>query len=165
MGKIFQTLKRIYTNPLYITANVVSFIVYYYIIMFMIKIQSNNNLILFTTPYTQYLLYIVAFSTSILLTIGIYSIKNSRKTNIVSSSAVVSSTALVQGLVVGCGCTSPVIFGIFGLVLGSAAATYLDIFLSNNQIPIFLVLIAINLSMSWYYLNKLSSKSCRVKKQ
>ena len=95
----------------------------------------------------------------------IMQIINSRKTNIVSSSAVVSSTALVQGLVVGCGCTSPVIFGVFGVVLGSAAATYLDIFLSNNQIPIFLVLIAINLSMSWYYLNKLSSKSCRVKKQ
>jgi hypothetical protein len=130
----------------------------------MIKIQSNNNLILFTTPYTQYLLYIVALSTSILLTIGVYSMKNFRKNNIIQSSAVVSSTALVQGLVVGCGCTSPVIFGIFGLILGSAAATYLDIFLSNNQITIFLVLIAINLSVSWYYLNKLSDKSCRVKR-
>lgn len=148
-----KTLFRIYKDIKVLLLNVVIAFLYYYLITSLIAAQ-NRGIILFTSIYVLYAIYTLAISASVLLTISIMGIlKNRQRGYGAGVSATVGS--IVGGLVVGCGCSYPLIISILGILMGSADATYLDVGLFANQLPILLILIAINFLLIFYYLGRI----------
>ncbi|MEM0201340.1 MAG: hypothetical protein QXD23_02945 [Candidatus Micrarchaeaceae archaeon] len=157
------SVKNIYRNWFYLTFNIIIAVIYYYIFDFLIRYQ-NYGILLIETPI--YLLYLMIGLSSILLTISIYSIKNTKKNVAKFSGSTLSSLVVIFGGVVGgCGCSAPIIYGlgIFGLDI--SATSSLAYYLNYYIIDIFYFMIIITLVSIFYYLNKLSSKNCIIKKK
>ena len=76
-----------------------------------------------------------------------------------------SFTAAFGGVLGGCGCTSPLLFGILApLGLGSQFISF-DMFFINYQVELFTAFILINIGLAAYYLNKLANPKCALKRQ
>ena len=160
-NNVASSIKRIYSKPLYLATNVAIAILYYYIFEFIVKAQNHGILLLISVPYP--FLYALIATSSIMLTISIYSVRNTRANAAKISSSGFSAFATVfGGLINGCGCSAPIMFSLFSIAFGSAEAIYLDAFVSNNGILLITVLIAANLVLIGYYLNKFAKPSCRI---
>jgi hypothetical protein len=161
--RVYHTLLEIYRRPAYILINLVSLAVYYYIFVYLIKIQEEGVFIATVPPYLVYLLVITS---SIAFTIGIYSIRNTRRNEAKElSTGVGTVTALVGGVVGGCGCIEPLVLNlsIFGLNTSQTFAL-LD-FISGAQGWLLWLMIVINSFVAIYYLNKLSKPACEIRRK
>ena len=160
-NNVAGSIKRIYSKPIYLAVNVIIAIIYYYVFDFIVKAQNHGVLLLINVPSP--LIYALIGTASIMLTISIYSIRNTRANAArVSSSGFSAFAAIFGGLVNGCGCSAPLMFGLFSIIFGSTEAIYMDAFVSNNSVPIISTLIAINLVFIGYYLNKFAKPSCKI---
>ncbi len=160
---IITSIKSIYRRPFYIIFNIIIAIVYYFVFDFLIRYQ-NYGILLIEMPI--YLLYLIIISSSILLTISIYSIKNSKKNIAKVSGSTVSTVVVLFGSVVGgCGCSAPIIYGLSVLGLDISVTSSLAYFLSYYILDIFYLMIIINCIFIIYYLNKLSTTKCVIKKK
>ncbi|MGC8479789.1 MAG: hypothetical protein ACP5M9_03955 [Candidatus Micrarchaeia archaeon] len=163
LKNIIETLKSIYSRPFYIILNIIFAFVYYLIFTFLVEYQ-NYGILLIESPV--YLLYLLIMLSSILLTISIYSIRNTKKNIAKVSGTTVSAIAVLFGGVVGgCGCAAPIIYGISVLGLGLGTTSTVAYYLNSYIIEIFIFIILLTLFMILYYLNKLSSKNCVVRRQ
>ncbi len=160
-NNVVSSIKRIYSKPLYLAANAAIAILYYYLFEYIVKAQNHGVLLLISVPYP--FLYVLIATSSVMLTISIYSIRNTRANAAkVSSSGLSAFATVFGGLVNGCGCSAPIMFSLFSIAFGSTEAIYLDTFVSNNGIPLITALIAANLVLIGYYLNKFAKPSCRI---
>lgn len=161
--RIYNTIKEIYRRPKYIILNILALLAYYFLFSYLIRIQQYG-IFLITIPII--LVYLLVLTSSIALTIGIYSIRNTRNNEAKEISTGVSAvTTLAAGVVGGCGCTEPIIFGLTVFGLSTTDTFALANFISTNQAIIFSAMIVINLFVVVYYLNKLSEPSCEIKKR
>lgn len=162
-SRILGLVTQIY-KPKYILLNVVIALVYYFVLAYLIKYQNYGVLLFLNVPI--YLIYALILTTSILLTISIYSIRNTIRNNAkVSGTALSTITTVGEGIVMGCGCSASLLYNltVFGL---SASETFaISDAITYFAFEITLVLIAINIIATIYYLNKLSDPSCRIKKK
>lgn len=159
--KIFDTIRNIYT-PLYIAVNVVIAVVYFYLIKYILTIQQQGIPI---TTVPLFLIYILVITSSITLTIAIYSINNTHKNRAkFSASSISAATTLVGGVVTGCGCQAAILFNVLAIGLGSGEATLINTVATENAALIFGALIIINLVVIGYYFNKLSKSACKIKR-
>lgn len=162
-NNIAYSIRRIYSKPLYIAVNVAIAIFYYYLFDLIVKVQNHGVLLLISVP--QYMIYALIATSSIMLTLAIYSIRNTRANAAkVSSSGFSAFAAVFGGLVSGCGCSAPLMFGLFSIFLGATEAVYLDTFVSDNSIAIMAILISINVVLTLYYLNKFAKPSCKIRR-
>ncbi len=160
---MYHTLRGIYSKPSYVLVNVVSLIVYYFAFVYLIKIQEQG---VFIETIPPYLIYLLVITSSIALTIGIYSIRNTKRNEAKEvSTGIGTATALLGGVVSGCGCIEPLVLNlsIFGF---SASQTFalLD-FISGAQNWILWLMIVINSFVVLYYLDKLSKPACEIKRK
>lgn len=105
-----------------------------------------------------YMVALLALSSSVVLTIGIYFIKAgsfSMKTQI-GTTGIGAIIPVLGGIIGGCGCTAPILFGLVAIGVSSSDVVVLDNFISAYQFPIFAVMIGINLFVTMYYLNRIS---------
>ena len=159
---ISNTIRRIYA-PKYILLNVAAAIAYYLVLTYLISVQQYG-LLLITIPV--YLLYALAITASVAFTIAMYSLFNTRNNKAhVSASVTGTATALVGGVFAGCGCTAPIIFSLTAVGFTTSQVFALNNFISDNSGLLFLSMIAINLFVVIYYLNKLSKPGCVLKKK
>ena len=159
---IITSIKNIYGKPFYLIFNIIIAIVYYFIFDFLIRYQ-NYGILLIETPV--YLLYLMIISSSILFTISIYSIKNSKKNAAKVSGSTVSAVVVLFGSVVGgCGCSAPIIYSLSILGLDLSTTSSLAYFLNYYILDIFYFMIIITVICIFYYLNKLSTTKCVIKK-
>ncbi len=159
LGRLYMLLWSIY-RPAYITLNVVIAIAYYYVFTYIVRFQ-NNGILLLSIP--QWILYLLVATSSVLFTISIYSIRNTRRNNArISASALGTATTLAGGIIGGCGCSAPLVFSLTALGISAASITPLYLFLADNSTLLFSTMVLINLAVILYYLAKLSSPSCRV---
>jgi hypothetical protein len=159
--RIAKSLKGIYT-PKYAAFNIAVAVVYYYLITFILSVQQHGIPV---TPVPLYLIYALAAVSSVTLTIAAYSISNTRKNKAkISATSVSAATALAGGVISGCGCQAAILFNVLALGLGGGEATLINTIVSENAPMIFGALIAANLLVTVYYLNKLSKPSCRIRK-
>ncbi len=158
--RIHGSLRRIY-RPRYLALNIVAAIVYYFAFQFLIKYQ-NYGILLVNVP--AYLEYVLIATASVLLTISVYSIRNTRKNQAKLSASSLSIAALVLGGVFGgCGCAEPLIFGLTAFGISSASLFSANAVLTALAAQIFWAIIIANLALIFYYLNKLSKPVCMVR--
>ena len=104
------------------------------------------------------LAFALIITSSIVMTIAVYSMKNriSRNAKISGSVGSVSTIVLGTGL---CGCATtflPTIAAVIGV--GTAGVFGLSRFLSDYSVGIFSAMIMLNLLIAVYYINKLSGR-------
>ncbi len=158
---IKNTVVEIYKRPRYILLNIVSIIVYYYIFTILISYQ-NYGILLIELPIL--LLYAMILLSSILFTISIYAIKNTiRNQAKITGSATSIITILFGGVIGGCGCAAPIIYGLTAIGISLSTTSYVAYVINNYVTQIFLMVLFIDAILILYYLNKLSYASCRVK--
>ena len=159
---MYESLKRIY-KPKYIAANAIIAVLYYFVIKTLLSIQQRG-IPLSTAPV--YLIYLLAITSSVTLTIAIYSIGNTRRNNAkVSASTVSSVTALLGGVVAGCSCQAAIMAGALALVVNSGEALYITSVVAGQAALIFTAMILINIFVAAYYVNRLSKPYCMIKKK
>lgn len=153
LTKFYQMLKLIY-KPRYIALNLLLAIVYYAIFLYLAYVQGGNAVMTSNWP----LAFALIITSSIVMTIAVYSMKNriSRNAKISGSVGSVSTIVLGTGL---CGCATtflPTIATVIGV--GTAGVFGLSRFLSDYSVGIFSAMIMLNLLIAVYYINKLSGR-------
>ena len=158
---IAESFVRIYRQPKYIILSIFIAVVYYCVLTFLIRYQ-NYGILLVTLP--TYLIYLLIATSAVLLTLSVYSFRNTRKNMAeVSASSVGTVAVLVGGLIGGCGCAEPLVLGLSVLGLSISTTTALDYVLTIYSTAIFCIMIIANAAVILYYLNKFSKPSCRIK--
>ena len=156
-----ESLKSIY-KPKYIALNILIAVIYYYVVEYLLSIQQRGIPI---TSIPLYLIYALVATTSITLTIAVYSVKNTRRNEAkVSATATSVITTLVGGIISGCSCEAAILFGVLEVLVGTGEATLVNTVVGENAPLIFGAMIIINLFVIGYYLNKLSNPSCKIRK-
>jgi hypothetical protein len=154
-----RTLASIY-RPRYVVLNIAAFVVYYYAYFELIAYQ---NLGVFLSNVSEDLLYLLVLTSSMLLTIAVYSIRNTRNNRArVSATSLGTVTALFGGVIGGCGCSVPIISSLAVVGLSASEVVSLNNFLADYQNEIFSLMVVVNLAVIVYYLFRLSSASCRI---
>ena len=152
-------IKRVY-KPKYLALNLLLGIAYYVIFLYLATIQGGGA-IMTGTPWI--LVFGLIATSSIALTISIYSISNTRRNQAKASGTVVSLGTLVTGTgLCGCITTFPAVIAA-GIGISSTGVYALGGFLKNYNPYIFSGLIILNLFVICYYLNKFSKRECRAK--
>lgn len=155
-----RSIKGIY-RPKYVLLNIAIAVAYYYMIKYLLSIQQNGIPI---TSVPVYLIYLLVAGSSILLTIAVYSISNTRRNNAkISATSASVVTALAGGVISGCGCQAAILFNILALSIGGGEATLINTVVGEHAFLIFSAMIIINFFVIGYYLQKLSKPGCRIK--
>jgi hypothetical protein len=156
-----RTLASIY-RPRYVVLNIAAFVVYYYAYFELIAYQ---NLGVFLSDVSEDLLYLLVLTSSMLLTVAVYSVRNTRNNSArVSATTLGTVTTLFGGVIGGCGCSVPVISSLAVVGLSASEVVSLNNFLADYQNEIFGLMVLGNLAVIVYYLFRLSSASCVVTK-
>ncbi len=159
---IIEAIREIY-KPFYIAINLILFVAFYFLFNYLIGLQQYG---LPSIIVPSYLIYALVATSSILITIAAYSIRNAvRQSSKVSTGALGTATAIIGAIVGGCGCAAPFLFGLTTFGISSVFVVGLDNFLSASAVPIFALMIAINLFAIVYNTKKLSRLSCRSGRQ
>jgi hypothetical protein len=159
LTKIIGTLRQVY-RPKYIAFNIASLLIYYLVYTYIVDYQQL--LVLVAVPV--YLVYALLVTASVLLTISVYSISAAIRNTVRVSGGVLGTFTAVAGAVIsGCNCTAPILFGLTGAGLSAASVVALQDFISAYQIPLFWVMIGINLFAVMYSVNRISKSSCVAK--
>jgi uncharacterized membrane protein len=162
MNRILSQLIAVY-KPRYIILNVAFAALYYIIFTALLSFQQQGMTAVFF-PY--YFIYILVITSSIVLTIAVYSIKNTRNNSAKVSATTAGTVTTLAGTVIsGCGCSASVLFGLAAVGVSSSQIFAINDFLTANQPLLLSAMIAINLFVIIYYLNKLSKPSCRIRKR
>ncbi len=155
-----RSIRAIY-QPKYMLANIAALAVYYFVFNFLIRYQDYG---IFLVNVPTYLIYAMIASASVLLTISVYSINNTRRNQAKFTASSVSAVALFLGSMFGgCGCAEPLIMGLAAFGISSGSLFSVNAIMTVYSIQIFYVLILFNLVFVVYYLNKLSKPSCALK--
>ncbi len=157
MNRLLLSLYKIYRKPAYIAISVGTFFAYYFLVSFVIK---HNNKFLVMGKHTAYLLFLLEVTASLLIASSLFSAAK-RRVGKAKGAGIATATTVFGSLTVGCGCTSPILFGITSIFVGSSAVVA-DAFISRNQVYIISAMILINLLLTIYYLNKISKGTCKI---
>lgn len=154
---VILTAKSIY-KPKYIALNLLLAIAYYALFVYLASVQGGGSIMLRTNPL---LVLGLITTSSIALTIAIYSIKNTRRNYAKANGTAASLGTLVAGTGL-CGCTTtfPAVIAA-GIGVGSTGVYALSSFLKTYSTYIFSVLIVMNILVIAYYSNKLSRPMCK----
>ena len=152
-------IKRVY-KPKYLALNLLLGIAYYVIFLYLATIQGGGA-IMTGTPWI--LVFGLIATSSIALTISIYSISNTRRNQAKASGTAVSLGTIVTGTGLCCCVTTfPAIIAA-GIGISTPGVYALGSFLKNYNLYIYSGLILLNLFVIGYYLNKFSKRECRAK--
>ncbi len=148
--KFYDTLREIY-RPKYIGLTITLGIAYSIAFWYLAYIQGGNDVML-SVPI--YLIFLLIVSSSNLMTVAIYSIRNMRKSNAKTTGTAASAGTVILGSGL-CGCTTTLLPTV-ALAVGISTPTVyaLASFLKNYDTEIVLLLIVINVVVLVYYLNK-----------
>ncbi len=147
-------------KPKYIALNLLLGIAYFALFLYLAYIQGGGAVMLRTSGI---LIFGLIATSSIALTIAIYSISNTRRNQAKTSGTAMSLGTLVTGTGL-CGCTTtfPAVIAA-GIGVSSTGIYALGGFLKNNNPYIFSGLIILNLFVVGYYLDKFSKRECKVR--
>ncbi|MCL5008066.1 MAG: hypothetical protein M1562_02350 [Candidatus Marsarchaeota archaeon] len=149
---------ELYKRPNYIALNIVMLLVYYFVITSIIRYQNRGILLLNIPIWTLYLLVI---SSSMLTTISVFSFINARKASQSFGTPIGALTVLVGGVLEGCGCSTPLIFGLASFGISTSSLIYSVDLLSSLSKYIFLGIILINIAFIAYYIRGIDNYYCK----
>lgn len=156
-----KTLKGIYLKPRYIALNIAIAAAYFLVIEYLLSVQQRGIPI---TAVPVYLIYLLVITSSITLTIAIYSVNNTRRNQAkLSATSVSAVSAVLGGVFSGCTCQAAILFNVIAVLAGAGEASLVNTIIGENASIIFAAMIVLNLFLAVYYLEKLSHPKCRLK--
>jgi hypothetical protein len=159
LDRFRRSLRDIY-SPRYILLNIVLLPVYFVVYFALIAYQNDG---IPSSVFPFYWIGGLVLTSSMLATIAIYSIRNTMNNRArLSASSWGTTAAIAGGVIGGCGCGAPLVLNLVTIGVSAGDAIALNNFLVNYQEPIFLALIAMNIGMIVYYLNRLSTSACKM---
>ena len=159
LRRLRLAIKRVY-KPKYLALNLLFGITYYALFLYLATIQGGGA-IMSGTPWV--LVFGLIATSSITLTIAIYSISNTRNNQAKASGTAVSFGTIVTGTgLCGCATTFPAVIAA-GIGISTTGVYALGSFLKNYNLYIYSGFIIMNLFVIGYYLNKFSKRECKVR--
>ncbi|MCL5680188.1 MAG: hypothetical protein M1465_02520 [Candidatus Marsarchaeota archaeon] len=160
---VFKTFESIYIKkPRYIALNAIALVAYYFIMRSLVLL--NNKIILFNGAISQYAFYSIAITSSVLVTIAVFSAFNTRNNKAkVSASASGSAIAVAGSFAVSCGCSFSMLSYLAVLGISSGSIISIDGAIATYQTPLILAALLLNVIIIAYYFNKLSKPICSIK--
>lgn len=157
LSTIVDTLPKIY-RPKYIILNTLFVLFYYLVFAYFVRIQSSTAFYIIPAQ----LIFLLVVSSSVLLTLAIYSYKNTRKNKAKASASGISfaSIAVASGLC-GCAGTFPILFAT-AIGLNVSGIVSLSNFLLFYRIQMFSAIVLLNIIVIAYYINRFSDPSCKI---
>ena len=161
---VYETFRVLYIRkPKYIALNIAAFFIYYFVMRSIVLI--DNKIILFNNNASEYLFYLIAITSSVLVTLAIYSAFNTKNNRAkVSAPVSGSAVALAGSFAVSCGCSFSALSYLAVIGLSSGSIISLDTTIANYETPLMLAALALNLVILGYYSSKLSKPSCAIRK-
>ncbi len=150
--KALNALKSVYSLP-YILLNLLILLAYYLLVEKLLSIQSFGIPIA-TAPV--YLILSLALTSSVLMTVAIHSIIQSRKTKKLGYEDAASScaTAVVGGIMSGCGCQGAILYSALAVLFGSGQAFAINTVFSEHIGIILAALSIFNIALIVYSLGR-----------
>ncbi len=159
--RILENAKRIYTSR-YALLNAASFIGFYYLLEYVLSAQQHG-IPISSVPVSM--IYALSLSSSFAFTVSIfYILRSVRNASNITAGGATAATAVVGGIVSGCGCQAAILSGIIAPLAGAGEATLLSTVVSENASLIFSALIILNIGLGIYYLNRPADPACKPKK-
>jgi len=157
-----KTLRYIFTNRRYLLEFVLgSFI---YTLIYLAIISTNKFIIL--SGLLEVLIGLLILSSSILLVIATFIIKNASKPSGYAGGAYSVIVSLLGSLFVSCGCQAPLLATLLYFIgLNAVEASYLYSFFASYNAFILLAFIIINIFLIYYYLGMASQYTKEGKKE
>lgn len=153
--RMLRSIRAVY-RPAYIAINVATALLYYLLFELLIRYQ-NYGILFIAVPVI--LLYALVVTSSVMFTIGIYTIRKSlRKKTSASACSIGTAMTLFAGVIAGCGCSAPIIYGITVFGLSLAEVSVLATAITRYSSYIIGAVIAVNLLLIAYYLMKISGR-------
>jgi len=152
-----HVLVTIFRSPRYVALSVIGAVVYYLVFDYFVSL-SNFGIVVFSAPV--YLVYMLAITASLLLTITVYSVSLRLRRGLPSSSSaglLASLSTIVGGSVVGCACQAPILYNLlyfFGLNAFEASGVVTPLVAFSMEINV--ALIVLNLVAVVWLLSKIS---------
>ena len=160
---VYGMFKALYVRkPKYIALNVAAFLIYYFVMRGIVL--SDNRIILFNNTVSEYLFYLIAITSSVIVTLAVYAAFNTRNNKAkVSAPVSGSAIALAGSFAVSCGCSFSALsyLAVIGLSTGSIIS--LDTTIANYETPLMLAALILNIVILGYYANKLSKPACAIR--
>ena len=150
---LFGKLRKVY-GSWYILLNLVILLVYYVAIQRILGLQQFG-LVFSVAPV--YLVVLLVLSSSILMTIAIYAIVESRKGKAVGYEGAATScaTTVVAGIFSGCGCQGAILYSALAVVAGSGEAFAINTIFAEHIGLILAALTIFNIAFVVYSLGRL----------
>lgn len=159
--RALENARKIYTSR-YALLNAASFFVFYYALEYVLSAQQHG---IPTSSVPISMIYALSLSSSFAFTVSIfYILRSVRKASGLTAGSASAATAVVGGIVSGCGCQAAILSGIIAPLAGTGEATLLSIAVSENASLIFSALIILNIALGIYYLNRSSAPACKPKR-
>ncbi len=159
--RALENARNIYTSR-YALLNAASFAVFYYVLEYVLSAQQHGIPI---SSVSISMIYALSLSSSFAFTVSIFYIFRSvRNASNVPSAGATAATAVVGGIVSGCGCQAAILSSIIAPLAGAGEATLLSTVVSENASLIFSALIIMNIVLGIYYLNRSSAPACKPKR-
>lgn len=157
LGPRLRILATIYRSPKYVVLSVIAAAAYYEVFAYFVSL-NNFGIVIFSAPV--YLVYLLAITASLLLTITIYSVSLRLRQGMQASSPaglLASITTIVGGTVAGCACQAPILYNLLYFVgLNAFEASGVVTLLIAYSVEINSFLILLNLAAAYLLLSKIS---------
>ncbi len=155
-----STIKTVY-RPRYILLNALFAAIYYYLMLYLVIIQKGT--LFFIIP--PILIYSLVLTSSVMMTIAVYAIRNTRNNKAkFSASGMGAGSVVVGSALCGCAYSFPILIATtLGVSFDGLLA--LKSFLVSYGVPLFSLLVVLNFLVIMYYLSRLSAQECRIRRQ
>lgn len=157
-------LRGILSTPFSIALFIASGIGYYLLIDYII-LASSKGLALVTAPL--YMIYIVAITSALLLTVSVYSIRLSLRYELQGISEGTASvlTTFIGSLISSCGCSAPILAVIlYSIGVNAFGVSSALSFINSNQYLLLGIVSLVNLLLIYYSVGKVA-EGCRIDKK
>ncbi len=154
--KLFRALGSVYSSK-YILLNLLILLAYYLAVEKLLSIQEFG--VAFSTA-PAYLVTSLVLTSSVLLTVAVYTILESRKARAVGMEEAGAScaTAVIGGIMSGCGCQGAIMYSALAIVLGSGEAYAVNTVFSEHIGLILAALAIFNIAMIVYSLGRVPTR-------
>lgn len=151
--KLYQNLRKVYSLG-YLLLNLIIILIYYEAIERILALQQFG--LAFSTAPASLIITLV-LSSSVLMTIAIYTILESRKRKGLGYEEAASScvTAVVGGVMSGCGCQGAIMYSVLAIAFGSGEAYAINTVFSEHIGLILAALTIFNIVFIVYSLGRI----------
>ncbi len=150
---VLRAFQLVY-KPKYIILNIAVAIIYYFVLVYLIRYQ-NYGILLISVP--KVLIYALVITSSMMFTFGVYAMRSTfkRKAN-ASGTAIGTAFTLLVGVIAGCGCSTPILYSVTALGLSIVEVSAFASFITRYSAEIISVMLVVNVLLIAYYASRTS---------